>query len=112
MKSKMKMRFLSFRVTEEEYQAIEEIALEQGETPNGWARKKIVKEAQQGTIVNDEDQILYEQLARLGYLLDHGFGILFSQVNQDRKADEEWMRRVRESKHIASMLVKDMFNRK
>jgi hypothetical protein len=41
---------ISFRLRSEDYELIEEIARLDGETPNAWARKRLLDEARQGRV--------------------------------------------------------------
>jgi hypothetical protein len=49
------------------------------------------------------------EIARIGYLIEHGFGI---QLSANRTTDEEWIRRKKESKSVAVRLVEMMLERK
>lgn len=59
-----------------------------------------------GLIVNE--RVLLEQVARLGYLVEHGFGI---QLSADRATDAEWVRRIKESKNAAARLAEMILER-
>jgi hypothetical protein len=93
---------ISFRLRSEDYELIEEIARLDGETPNAWARKRLLDEARQGAGLSRKERLMLEQLARLGYLIEHGFGI---QLAADKTTDAEWVRRVQASKSAAARLV-------
>jgi len=105
----VKDRVISFRVSPQEYELIEDIARLDGEAPNAWARKIVLDEAQAGEGLSLKERVLLEEIARLGYLIEHGFGI---QLSADRATDAEWRRREKESKSILARLVKMMFERR
>ena len=59
------------------------------------AEKSTPAETGNGTGRGIDERVLLEEIARLGYLIEHGFGI---QLSADRATDEEWIRREKESK--------------
>jgi hypothetical protein len=107
-KRQTKQRAISFRVSAEAYELIENIASREGETVNGWARKFVLGEAENGSCLTGKERALYEEIARLGYLLNHGFGLL----SIGKLTDEEWMRRLKDSKSTAGQLAKAMLEQR
>ena len=105
----VKERVISFRLNPQEYAMVEGIASLDGEAPNAWARKIVLDEARWDEGLSRKERVLLEEIARLGYLIEHGFGI---QLSADRATDAEWRRREKESKSIGARLVKMMFERK
>src|SRR5262245_24567521 len=82
-----KERFISFRVTEDEYKEIENIALISGNKPNEWCRKLVLWEAANGTPLVGSDRLIYEEIARVRFLLGSGFDLLAAgKLNQG-----EWL---------------------
>ena len=115
---------ISYRVSEEQRRRIEEEAEEEEVSANDWCRdaalekldslrnaaeKNTPAEAGNGTGLVVNERVLLEQIARLGYLIEHGFGI---QLAADRMTDAEWVRRIKESKTAAGRLVEMMFERR
>jgi hypothetical protein len=115
---------ISYRVSEEQRRRIEEEAEEAGMSANDWCRdaalekldnlreaaeKSTPAETGNGTGLVVNERVLLEEIARLGYLIEHGFGI---QLSADRTTDAEWIRRKRESKTVASRLVEMMFKQR
>jgi len=43
-----KERAISFRLSDQEYERIEEVAFRSGNTPNVWSRKLVLSESQEG----------------------------------------------------------------
>jgi hypothetical protein len=105
----VKERVISFRLNPQEYAMVEGIASLDGEAPNAWARKIVLDEARGEAGLSRKERVLLEEIARLGYLIEHGFGI---QLSADRATDAEWRRREKESKSIGARLVKMMFERR
>jgi len=106
---------ISYRVREEQRRRIEEEAEDAGVSANDWCRDAALEKlnnlrdaaeksppAETGNRtgrVTDEPTLL-EEIARLGYLIEHGFGI---QLAGDKPAYKEWMRRVKDSKGAAGL---------
>ena len=105
----VKERVISFRLSPQEYAMVEAIAGLDGKAPNAWARKIVLDEAQGEEGLSRKERVLLEEIARLGYLIEHGFGI---QLSADRATDAEWRRREKESKSIGARLVKMMLERR
>src|SRR3954462_11597121 len=75
-KKTAKTRNITFRVTNEEYAQIEKIAGEVSEDPNTWCRKIAVAASREGSGLAKNERILYGEIARLRYLVGHGFKLL------------------------------------
>jgi hypothetical protein len=108
-KGELKGRVISFRLSPQEYAMVEGIAGLDGEAPNTWARKIVLDEARGEEGLSRKERVLLKEIARLGYLIEHGFGI---QLSADKATDAEWRRREKESKSIGARLVKMMFERR
>jgi Mobilization protein NikA len=76
MNSSNKTRTIAFRVTEEEWRQIEAVAGSGGHDANEWARALVVERAMRSDGMTRNERLLYEELARVRYLLSHGFGLL------------------------------------
>ena len=72
---KVKERVISFRLNPQEYAMVEGIASLDGEAPNAWARKIVLDEARGEEGLSRKERVLLEEIARLGYLIEHRFGI-------------------------------------
>jgi hypothetical protein len=59
------------------------------------AEKSTPAETRNGTGRGIDERALLEEIARLGYLIEHGFGI---QLSADKTNYKEWVRRVKDSK--------------
>jgi hypothetical protein len=74
--STKKTRMISFRVSEEEYMRIEQAADATGQNPNDWCRDLSLAESGRGDGLSRNERLIYEELARIRYLVGHGFGML------------------------------------
>jgi hypothetical protein len=105
---------VSYRLMEEQWMQIAEEAGDEASV-NDWCREaaleklKKLREAgeistpagtENGTGRVADERALLEEMARLGYLIEHGFGIALSA---DKTTYREWVRRVNDSKGGASM---------
>src|SRR5262252_3167862 len=75
-KKTVRTRNVAFRVTNEEYEEIEKLAAEAGLDPNTWCHKILVDVVQEGSGFARSDRILYGEIARLRYLVGHGFKLM------------------------------------
>jgi hypothetical protein len=75
-KKTVRTRNVAFRVTNEEYDHIEKLATEAGLDPNTWCYKIIIAALQEGSGLARNERILYGEIARLRFLVGHGFKIL------------------------------------
>ena len=55
---------------------MEKLATEAGLDPNTWCRKILVAAVQEGSGLARNERILYGELARLRYLVGHGFKLI------------------------------------
>ena len=115
---------ISYRLTEEDLREIQSEVEDEGGSVNDWCRdaaleklknlREAGKKSTQAETVNGtgrgiDERALLEEIARLGYLIEHGFGI---QLSANRVTDEEWIRRKKESKSVAARLVEMMLERR
>jgi predicted DNA binding CopG/RHH family protein len=75
-KKTVRTRNVAFRVTSEEYEQVEKLATEAGLDPNTWCRKVLVDALQEGSGLARNERILYGEIARLRYLVGHGFKLM------------------------------------
>lgn len=69
---------IAFRLTDEEYDQVERCAFAAGEDANTWVRKVALMQTSEGFGLTKNDRLLYEEIARVRYLLGNGFRILLS----------------------------------
>jgi hypothetical protein len=75
-KKSVRTRNVAFRVTDEEYEQVEKLAAEFGLDPNTWCHKTLVDALQEGSGLARNEWILYGEIARLRYLVGHGFKLM------------------------------------
>jgi hypothetical protein len=75
-KKTLRTRNVAFRVTSEEYEQVEKLAAEAGLDPNTLCRKILVDALQEGSGLARNERILYGEIARLRYLVGHGFKLM------------------------------------
>jgi len=85
-KKSAKTRNITFRVTNEEYDRIEKIAGEVNEDPNTWCRKIAVAASREGSGLAKNERLLYGEIARLRFLIGHGFKLIFSEKESTASA--------------------------
>jgi uncharacterized protein (DUF1778 family) len=71
-----KTKTIAFRVTDEEYKQIEDAAAATGEDPNEWCRSLSLAQSSRGDGLSRNERLIYEELARVRYLVGHGFRML------------------------------------
>src|SRR5262249_57801776 len=79
----VKERVISFRLRPEDYELIEEIARLDGETPNAWARKRLLDEARQGEGLSRKERVL----SVTGLYLSHALQRISSGITPSRQRD-------------------------
>jgi hypothetical protein len=82
-----KTKLIAFRVTDDEYAEIERIALAVGDDPNNWRRTVIVSAALEGSGLTKTERLIYEEIARVRYLVGNGFRILFGYPEEATAAN-------------------------
>src|SRR5437879_2375662 len=82
-----KSRNITFRLTNEEYEQVENAALAAGEEPNSWCRKVALVQLTEGFGLTKNDRLLYEEISRVRYLVGNGFRIL---LGSNEKAAATW----------------------
>jgi hypothetical protein len=75
-KKTVRTRNVAFRVTNEEYEQVEKLAAETGLDPNTWCHKILIDALQEGSGFARSDRLLYGEVARLRFLVGHGFKLL------------------------------------
>lgn len=71
-----KTRNITFRVTDDEFEQIERVAATVSEDVNNWCRKIAVAASREGSGLAKNERILYGEIARLRYLVGHGFKLI------------------------------------
>jgi hypothetical protein len=75
-KKTVRTRNIAFRVTSDQYGQVEKLAAEEGLDPNTWCHKILVAALREGSGLARNERILYGEIARLRFLVGHGFKLL------------------------------------
>jgi hypothetical protein len=87
MKKAEETRVVSFRVPESQWQKFAELAAARGaENVNEWCRNVALERLSTGDTFTKNERLIYEELARVRYLVGYGFGMLAD----DTLTPEEW----------------------
>ncbi len=76
MSETKRTRNIAFRLTDEEYKQIENIAEASGEDPNTWCRKTALSYSKEGQAFTKNERLIYQEIALLRFLIGHGFKLL------------------------------------
>jgi hypothetical protein len=105
-----KTKLIAFRVTDEEYADIERIALAVGEDPNNWCRNMIVTEAREGSGLTKTERLIYEEIARVRYLVGNGFRTLFGSGEEATAAN--WKKITAQADQRSEMIADGLLSRR
>lgn len=109
IKEKKKTKNIAFRVTDEEYAQIERVALALGQDPNNWCRELTVSAAREGSGLTKSERLIYEEIARVRYLVGHGFRMLIG--GQDATS-EEWKKITADADYHREVIADDLLSRR
>jgi heme oxygenase len=108
-KKTAKTRNITFRVTSEEYEQIEKVAGEVTEDPNTWCRKIAVAASREGSGLAKNERLLYGEIARLRFLVGHGFKLLFSDQQATAAA---WKKFTTQAEQRGEEIVTELLSRR
>ena len=74
-----RIKFITFRVTPEEYSQIERAASESDLEPNNWCRDLALSVANGGQRSTINERILHTEISQLRFLVVHGFSGIFGR---------------------------------
>jgi len=63
---------IAFRLTDREYARVERVASASGDDPNTWCRNLALKQSSEMHMFTGDEQLIYEQIATLRFLIRHG----------------------------------------
>lgn len=86
MSQTKKTRSVIFRVTEDEWQRLEHAAGRLGQEVNEWSRQATLTQSSEPTAMSPAERLIYEEVARVRYLMGHAFGLL----SQRQLSVEAW----------------------
>ena len=108
-KETKRSRNITFRLTNEQYEQVENAALAAGEDPNSWCRKVALVQLTEGFGLTKNDRLIYEEIARVRYLVGHGFRMLIG--GQDATA-EMWKKITADADYHREVIADDLLSRR
>src|SRR5260221_671542 len=108
-KEARKTRNITFRLTNEQYAQVENAALAAGDDPNSWCRKVALIQLTEGFGLTKNDRLIYEEIARVRYLVGNGFRILIG--GQDATA-EMWKKITADADYHRGVIADDLLSRR
>jgi hypothetical protein len=104
-----KTRNITFRVTNEEYEQIEKVAGEVTEDPNTWCRKIAVAASGEGSGLAKNERLLYGEIARLRFLVGHGFKLL---LGGDKPTAAAWRKITTQVEERGEEIMTELLSRR
>ena len=108
-KKSVRTRNVAFRVTSDEYEQIEKLATETGQDPNTWCRKILVAALQEGSGLARNERILYGEIARLRYLVGHGFKLI---LGGEKPTAAAWKKITTQVEERGDEIVRELLSRR
>src|SRR6266850_1791962 len=109
-KEAKKIKTIAFRLTDEEYARAERAAIAAGDgTPNTWCRALVLAKANAGEGMTKNQRLIYEEIARVRYLVGHGFRVLIG--GQDATA-EMWKKMTADADYHREVIADDLLSRR
>ncbi len=99
---------IAFRLTDEEYEQVERCALAAGEDPNTWCRKVTLTQSTEGFGLTKNDRLLYEEIARMRYMVGHGFRLLLNS----KEATAAWKKITVDADQSSAIIADDLLSRR
>jgi len=109
MSEAKRIRYVSFRVTDEEYGEIEKAAVAAGDETNNWCRQLALTAAREGPLFGTTGRLIYTELAVLRFLIGNGLRILFSRNEGEAAA---WTRYTTQADQKADEIVVELLSRR
>ena len=104
-----KSRNITFRLTNEQYEQVENAALAAGEEPNSWCRKVALNQLTEGFGLTKNDRLIYEEIARVRYLVGNGFRLL---LGSDEKTAATWKKITAQVDLRSEKIADDLLSRR
>ena len=104
-----KSKNITFRLSREQYEQIERAALAAGDEPNSWCRKVALLQLSEGFGLTKNDRLMYEEIARVRYLVGHGFRMLIGKQNA---TPEAWKKITADADYSTEIIADDLLSRR
>lgn len=108
-KKTARSRNIAFRVTNEEYEQVEKLAAEAGVDPNTWCHKILVDALQEGSGLARNERIIYGEIARLRFLVGHGFKLM---LGGDKPTAPAWKKVTTQVEERGDEIVAELLSRR
>ncbi|MBA2704343.1 MAG: hypothetical protein H0U60_10870 [Blastocatellia bacterium] len=108
-KGTKRTKSIAFRLTDEEYAQAESAASAAGEDPNSWCRKVALIQLNEGFGLTKNDQLLYEEIARMRYMVGHGFRLL---LNSKEATAAAWKKITADADQSSGIIADDLLSRR
>jgi len=109
MSEAKRTKYVSFRLTDEEYTQLERAAASSGEEPNNWCRNLALTASREGPLFGRTGRLIYTELAVLRFLIGHGLKILFSRDPTEAAA---WTKFMTQADKKADEIAKELLSRR
>ena len=109
MSEAKRIKYVSFRLTDEEYTQLERAAASSGEEPNNWCRNLALTASREGPLFGRTGRLIYTELAVLRFLIGHGLKILFSRDPTEAAA---WTKFMAQADKKADEIAKELLSRR
>ena len=96
-----KSQYISFRVTDEELNEIEEAAVAAGAKARDWCRRVVLEKVRREHGMTKSERLIYEELSRVRYLIGHGFRL----IANDKLGPQEWENARATADHKAAQIA-------
>jgi hypothetical protein len=104
-----KTRNITFRVTDEEFEQIETAASAVSEDPNNWCRKIAVAASREGSGLAKNERLLYGEIARLRFLVGHGFKLI---LGGEQSTASAWKKITTQAEQRGEEIVAELLSRR
>lgn len=108
-KKTAKTRNITFRVTDEEFEQIEKVASVVSEDPNNWCRKIVVAASSEGSGLATNERLLYGEIARLRFLVGHGFKLI---LGGEQSTAVAWKKITNQAEQRGEEIVGELLSRR
>src|SRR6266446_707572 len=109
-KDAKKIKTIAFRLTDEEYALAEKAAIAAGdETPSSWCRTLVLQQASSGYRMTKNQRLIYEEIARVRYLVGHGFRMLFGP---EPITAATWKKITKDADQSSEIIAVDLLSRR
>ena len=109
MSEAKRIKYVSFRLTDDEYTEIERAAVAAGDDPNNWCRNLALTASREGALSGKTGRLIYTELAILRFLIGHGFRLLFSRNAAEATA---WAKLTTQADQRSDDIVQELLSRR